>query len=949
MTTLTGPHRAGQPASRAGQPTPPAGPDDVHGSLGVMLGGRLGRSPVMIGRATPLGRLRRLTSSPAAELAFVSGEAGIGKTRLLREVVLGSGRTVLAGQADPTALNRPFALIGDMLGPAGWVDVNAALGDLVARIGDAGAIVVFEDLHWADTASVEVFERLAQQRRPGVLLIGSYRPDELSRRLPGGDMLLRLERRHDIDRIHLDRLTRSEVAAFLATVYDRPLPSSIADAMFERTGGNPFFLEEMLDCCGDVSPDELADQPLPWSLEEVVRRQLDGLSAPERRLAETAAILGPSASFDVLGGVADLGEDELVVRLRSLVDSGLLVEHDDHFAFRHALVRDAVEGHLLGRERRRLHERALRLLDKAGGAPAAELARHAAGAGYYDEMVDHARVGVVHELRQHGSSHLALRLAVDALAEARDDIVLLEVATEAAWLLGLNDEALGYAERLRAVSSGRLVSLGSLATATRWIVRLQADRSDRAGLVAALASLVSLLDEPLEPIDRARTEAAVAQSYMLQHERELAVAWADRAVATAVALGAADGAASGTAAAVADSVRVQALIERGSARASLDPAAGAELLAAIDEAEALGEWVLVTRGINNLFDVVPVHTPDGRRLLERFRHAADRAGFDAMSTAVSLLRSADLAMADGDMAEADDCLAQAMTWMPLHRAKEGDWVESHALALALERGEVEGLAARIERLDAAKRRDQPGAGTMCPPRWWNLHLELQLAALRNDRATAEERLRSVASDPHAEPLDGPSLLDAVDAAARVGAPPDLVRAVLLAPGSLRRPAGARALLAAEAVVLQAERRHAEATAAFAVALDDPDPAFGAPLLGYLGALAATSELALGRRERARELVAVATPRLARWPGWRRDRLAELATRLDAPAAAPPGELTVREHEVAALVAEGLSNGALARRLFISPKTASVHVSNILMKLQLANRAEIAAWVVRHAS
>ena len=732
--------------------------------------------------------------------------------------------------------------------------------------------------------------------------------------------------------MHLERLTRSEVAAFLATVYDRPLPSSIADAMFERTGGNPFFLEEMLDCCASVSPDQLIDQPLPWSLEEVVRRQLDGLSAPERRLAEAAAILGPSASFDVLAGVADLGEDELVARLRSLVDSGLLVERDDHFAFRHALVCDAVQTHLLGRERRRLHERALRLLAKAGGAPAAELARHAAGAGYYDEMVEHARVGAVHELRQHGSSHLALRLAVDALAEAPDDPVLLEVATEAAWLLGLNDEALGYAQRLQAVSLGRAGALGPLATATRWIVRLQADRADRAGLGVALATLVALLDEPLEPVDRASTEGAIAQSYMLQGERDRAVAWADRAIVTARAAGA-------------DEVRVQALIERGSARVSMDHAGGDELLAAIAEAEALGQWVLVTRGLNNMFDLVPVHSEQGGRLFERFRDAADRAGFDAMSTAVALLRSAEQAMGNGDMAEADDRLARALTWMPLHRAKEGVWLESYAISLALERGDLDGLAERIARMANVQR--HPLDLVQCVQPQWNLPSLLQLAAARGDTAAAAAALQAMAGGQPGEPLVGPALLDAVDAALRAGLPPDRVRAALLGPADPARPVPAPARQAAEAVLLQAERRHDDAAAAFAAVLDDPDPAFGAPHRGYLRALAAASELAAGRRDRARQLVAEATPLLARWPGWRRARLAEVAARLDAPTAGPPGELTGREREVAALVAEGLSNGELARRLFISPKTASVHVSNILMKLQLSNRAEIAAWVVRH--
>ena len=89
--------------------------------------------------------------------------------------------------------------------------------------------------------------------------------------------------------------------------------------------------------------------------------------------------------------------------------------------------------------------------------------------------------------------------------------------------------------------------------------------------------------------------------------------------------------------------------------------------------------------------------------------------------------------------------------------------------------------------------------------------------------------------------------------------------------------------------------------------------------------------------------------LERWPGWRRDEAAALLRRLGdgpAPPSDGPGVLTPREREVAVLLAEGLSNGEIARRLYISTKTASVHVSNILAKLGMASRAEVAAWAVR---
>ena len=386
-----------------------------------MLVGRRGISPVMIGRTTALTRLDRLVSSTVGEggddlpaVALVAGEAGVGKTRLLQELVssLPAGTPVLVGQAEPGSLGRPLDLVRAMLddSPTDLVDARAVAVDAVAaRIGEGPALVVFEDLHWADSDSVGVFEQLAAMALPCLTLIATYRPDELTSRLPGGEMVVRLERRRDVHRVHLERLDHHEVAAFVAAVYGRPVGTAVVDALRSRTGGNPFFLEEILVAAGDVEPEALADQPLPWTLAELVSRQLDGLSADQRRVIEAAAVLGPRAPFDVVAVLANRSEEQLIADLRRLVERGLLVEEDDDkFSFRHELVRDAVEDQLLGRERRRLHERALELLRQAMVTDLADLARHAAGAGHYDEMVELARDGVRHYL-DIGATHQALR------------------------------------------------------------------------------------------------------------------------------------------------------------------------------------------------------------------------------------------------------------------------------------------------------------------------------------------------------------------------------------------------------------------------------------------------------------------------------------------------------------------------------------------------------------
>lgn len=887
-----------------------------------MLAGRLGLSAVMIGRQAALGRLRRLAVSPDFQLALVSGEAGIGKTRLLRELAPVAGRPVWAGQAEPAGISQPLGIVHDLLGVAAAETPADAVAALVEAIGGHPAIVIFEDLHWADAGSVEVFERLARMRPAGLLLIGTYRTEELSRRLPGGDMLARLERRHDVARIHLDRLDRSEVAAFLASAYGRPVPSSVSDAMYERTGGNPFFLEELAGCCGDIEPDQLAGQPLPWTLEEVVRRQLDGLSGTDRRVAEAAAILGPSASFDVLAAVVGMGESELVGQLRNLVDSGLLVEHrEDHFTFRHALVRDAVEQHLLGRERRRLHEQVLALLGARPDPNSAEMARHAAGAGRYDEMVVHARAGALVELER-GATHLALRLADDALAEEPDDPVMLAVAVEAAWLIGLHDEALAAAHRLLDVAR-TAGSLGGRATAIRWIARLHHDRNEDELTVAQLGPLEALLDEPLEPLDRVRTLAALAQMRMLRNECADAIRWADLAIAEATAIGARD-------------VRAQALVERGSAAISLDRAATVELELAVAEAESLGLWVLVARGLNNLFDGVSVHTEYGRSILNRFRDAADRAGFDSMSSVVYQVRLVDLGFGLGDLSLVEDTLARTLEWLPLHRYNETDWVEARRLQLELEHGRP----VQFTDVDALR----PGAAcvTQQDHELWRLSFGLAVAAASGDVPRGRDYLGGLAADIHR--ADPNVLVESVQAGFRLGLDPDELTAALLPVDLPERLTAAGAI--GRGLLAQAVHHHAEAVERLRTALADPDENLTVPVLGHLWTLVGSSELAQGHREAAAQAAATAAGLLAGWGGWRNRRLAELQARLAAPVAGPSSELTGREREVAALVADGLSNGEIARRLFISPKTASVHVSNILMKLAMANRAEIAAWVVR---
>ncbi len=433
-----------------------------------MLVARTGLSPVMVGRTAELNRLQSLVgASSVPAVALIAGEAGIGKTRLVRELIdnVPAGTLVLAGQADPGTVGRPMELFTDSLRRAdlaAHADVCAVITDPSQPVEDrvragvdlirqlsAGltALVVFEDLHWADSESLAVFERLAEPDQGSLLVVGTYRPDGLSRRHPASDLLPRLERRHSVTHVHLNRLSPADVSVFLAAVFDEDPSFRTVDALHRRTDGNPFFLEELVASAGDMSIEGLATAPLPWTIAELVRAQLDDLEPPVRSIVTAASVLGRRVSFDLLAAVTGTEETQLIELLRAAVDGGLLVETDpDVFSFHHDLAKEAIKGGLLGRERRRLHEAALEALQAAGSRDHVAITRHAAGAGRYDQMIGEARLGARESLEL-GSPYQALQLAETGLLEADDDLDLRAIASRAAWLAGLLDEAVEHADR----------------------------------------------------------------------------------------------------------------------------------------------------------------------------------------------------------------------------------------------------------------------------------------------------------------------------------------------------------------------------------------------------------------------------------------------------------------------------------------------------------------------
>ncbi len=294
-----------------------------------------------------------------------------------------------------------------------------------------------------------------------------------------------------------------------------------------------------------------------------------------------------------------------------------------------------------------------------------------------------------------------------------------------------------------------------------------------------------------------------------------------------------------------------------------------------------------------------------------------------------------MAAGDADLAAARTAVERAKTWS-MFGSKAGDIMLAE-LELALEEGRVadsRGLLRSLE-LDGFCEKD----------RYIGSSFRLALASQTGDTDDAVVALAMFADvHPTVDAWLVPRAFEAVDGALRAGVPVDVVRA------EVRRwldgtAADERCSTLLDGLLAAGEGAHDAAAARLLTALTQPDPSMPRYLVGHLRTLAAEQVLASGDRPGAKALIDQAVVELGKWPGWRRDRAEALARRLEG-AGAASGELTSREREVAALLAEGLTNSELARRLFISPKTAAVHVSNILMKLNMSSRAEVAAWAVR---
>jgi DNA-binding CsgD family transcriptional regulator len=989
----------------------------------------------LVGRDAELNRLRGLLHDAAAGRAvtgLVSGDAGIGKSRLVAEamqIAEREGFTVLCGQCAEIGDSVPYLPFADAfraapppiekaikarpvlsrLLPDGngesqeadWAGLarqqmfGAVLSLLSELAADSPVLLVIEDLHWADATTRHLVTFLARMlHRERVAIIGTYRTDDLHRRHPLRGVIAELIRLPMVALIELGPLSAASLAEILSNVPNAPSPLSAAalNTLVERAEGNAYYAEELLTAssCTGSSNTALSDTAgtLPTGLAALLLSRVERMSDAAQRVLRAAAVAGGSAADDLVRAASGLPDDAYEEALREAAGHQLLApDGPDGYRFRHALLREAVYGDLMPGERTRLHARLASLLADLPGA-AAELAHHS--------MASHDIPGAFAASVRAGAE--AERLGAPAEAHRHYDLALsLWVRVEGAeQIAGLTHGKLGLKSALAAAASGDVPRAVHLLRRIRGWVPGEAGPAESAelrgrvgerlayhllqsentlwyaeALDVAAATVRETLDEP-PTWYRARAMATYAIALMAVHRDDDARDWAGRAREAARAAGSA-------------SVEADALATTGqlAVRAGSSGEAIGMFTAAIEQAGAAGAV--------------------GVRLRAVYQLATERLARGELAEAASVShRGVEWAEAEG-LGLAPFGLDLQHLHFQAHFA-DGDW--DHAQELA------DGFPVRVTRqaealLSAMALFVDVGRGNPAvadrriwlEPFWDDVFVAYiargilaEHALWQGDceRALAEAE---AAIDADAWPAHSPSVIRVTatalaaraDRAAQLRAAGDgsgadaeaAAGAALLtvAREGASYPARPKAVLGPEGRgwLARCEAEYARLTGANSPAAWERVLAEFGP--GYVYETARTQwRLAEALVETGRRDEAAAVWRAARDTASRL-RAAPLGTALDGLArrarldsgngnrgghdssghgsrsadASPLAALTGRERDVLTLLARGMSNREIGTELFITPKTASVHVSNILGKLGAASRTEAAAIAYREGA
>lgn len=837
-----------------------------------------------------LARLLDAARDGAGAVCLVTGEAGIGKTALLRHAAAlhtGDARWVW-GSCDPLSTPRALGPLHDAARALGGtlaerLFVGAPREAVFAGVLDAldeeraPTVLVIEDLHWADQATLDFVVFLARRiaGRRALLLVTTR--DEEAATDPlflatigtlSGDV---------VHRLSLEPLSADGVAALAARA------GRASEGLHETTGGNPFFVTEMLTAAAET---------IPRTVRDAVLARARVLSPAAQAALDLVATIPGGAELDLLE--RGLGVD--VGGLREAMRAGLLVASERAVAFRHELARLAVESALDALARRELNARVLHALadrrETIGDVPLARLVHHARAAGDVEAIcrwappaAAEAAAASAHREALH---HFELALAHGTRFTPLERATLLEGLSVEAYLLGRTTDAIAARADALAIwrDAGAVERAGA---AQRWLSRLYWWAGDPENAARAGDDAVRTLETLPPGRELAMAWSNVAQLRMLAQDDAAAIEWGERAVDLARTLGD-------------DEVLAHALVNLGTARLRRDGAPGA---ARLEEAFAMASAGRMDdhaqRALVNL----------ATTRLERREYAeAERAFSRALAHA-----------------EAHDLAAYAHYLMGQRarlRLECGDWdlAEADARSTLVQRtypGVTTIPALVVLGTIQARRGDAEAAATLARAREYAYPTrEVQrigptAAALAEDAWLAGDVAATVAEADHG--------LAAARAAGASWAIGELAWRLSLA-GRDVDAAGA-----APPWRMMLDGRWRDAAAAWAE-LGCPWERAEALALGDEAAMreALTVFDRLGAPRRARILRDAMRARGLRVPAGPRS-----ATR------ANPAGLTARQVDVLRLVAERYTNEEIAERLHLAPKTVDHHVSAILGKLGVATR------------
>jgi len=947
-----------------------------------------------IGRRSELAQLRAAFERSAAgipQTVLLGGEAGVGKTRLVEEFAERSGARLAFGScievggdgvpyAAFTGALRSLVEAG-LLTCGGWErdelarllpELGAApparIDDQFARprlfeavrtafVGAAAEqplLVVLDDLHWADRATRDLFSYLARVLRQGrVLLVGTYRDDELHRGHPLRPLVAELSRVREVERIDLCRFNRRESAQHLAALLSGPVTRQMVEDVYCRAECNAFFTEE-LACsveCGQADD-------LSWTLQDLLLTRVEQLPEQTRQLLRLICCAYQPTHTALIARLADLDEFELAERLRPAFEAQILIggSEGDAFRFRHALMRAVLREDLLPGERARICRHLAEILETepelvAEDAREVQLAHYWYRANQPDKaLAASLRAAKVANTRFAFADELAmLEWALELWCavphqpdEPADEIYWMYRASLAASRAGAPERGFAFAEAgLAAIDAGARPTLAAHLHDQRathlcdlgrteyedWyraVELLPAERypAKRAFMLSRLSAHLNLagrIEESLSTAteamglieqfadqgDRILVRSAYASAVFHSGDWERGLALQREARAQAEAMGRTPALLSRTEIQISDQLyKVGRYAEAaGVAENALDTVAASNR---------------VQKGLlrNNVAEPL-IAVGCWREAIEQIEEGLDQALPGIHDRGLQRLR-ATIQTARGELDAAEQSLRVVL---PHHRTGRFEPALQHLIPdhialiqLATARGLVEQARLSVHAvLDGGIREGYE---------WWTWEL-LHAAAF------AETELGKGGEDSTV-----PLLREAAARLPRRVSMHELYAELVEA--ELDRAAADWGALVARAetieapVYLTAQLRLRQAASAAAVPGRRQEAANAARAaretamkLGAVTLLAEIDELA-----RSARLMSVV-------PAGRE-------TPAEAPAPTHGPLLTARETEVLRLVAEGLSNGQIGTRLYITTKTVSVHVSNILAKLGVSSRTEAAA-------